>query len=166
MSEWIQKSKYGFSGSKRAHFLWFRVLQCNICKILAFLGQIIILYTILVNWGSIWAKFNFLSFWFFLLKYYPFSKSDASILKRLIFMAYFSFLGAWIQKLRNSPCLLLLAYFFGYKLFERLKFDIMNTKKSYVASLCLYFKRSTLNPTSSNITHFRKFKVSWPFQRY
>lgn len=79
------------------------------------------------------------------------------------FMAYFSFLGGWIQKLRNSPCLLLLAYLFGYKLFERLKFDIMHTKKWYVASLCLYFKKSTLNPTGSNITHFRKFKVSWPF---
>ena len=85
MRKWIQKSKYGFSGSKRAHFLWFRVLQCNICKMLAFLGQIIILCTILVNWGSIWAKFQFLSFGFFLLKYYPFSKSDASILKRPIF---------------------------------------------------------------------------------
>ena len=46
MSQWIQMSKYGFIGSKRAHFLWFRVLQCNICKILAFLGQIVILCTI------------------------------------------------------------------------------------------------------------------------
>jgi len=49
-------------------------------------------------------------------------------------MAYFSFLSAWIQKLRNSPCLLLLAYLFRYKLFERLKFDIMHTKKSCVAN--------------------------------
>ena len=69
-------------------------------------------------------------------------------------MSYFVFLSAWIQKLRNGPCLLLLAYLFRYKLFERLKLDIMHTKKSYMASLCLYFEKSTLNLTSSNITHF------------
>ena len=40
MSEWIQMSKYGFNGYKRAHFDWFRVLQCNICQIWAFLGKI------------------------------------------------------------------------------------------------------------------------------
>ena len=34
---------------------------------------------------------------------------------------------------------------------------MMHTKKSYMASLCHYFKKSTLNPTSSNITHFQKF---------
>jgi len=42
----------------------------------------------------------------------------------------------------------------------------MDTNKSYMASLCHYFEKSTLNPTSSNITHFQKFKASWPFWRY
>ena len=47
------KSKYGFNGSKKAHIIVFRVLQGNIYKIEAFLGQITILCTILGNWGSI-----------------------------------------------------------------------------------------------------------------
>ena len=39
---------------------------------------------------------------------------------------------------------------------------LRDTKKSYMAIPCLYFKKSTLNPTSSNIAHFQKFKMSWP----
>ena len=43
----------------------------------------------------------------------------------------------WIQMLRNSPYLVLLAYLFQYKLLERSKLDIINIKKSYISRLCL-----------------------------
>ena len=46
-------------------------------------------------------------------------------------------LSAWIQMLKKSPYLLLLAYLFRYKLLERSKLDIINIKKSYVSRLCL-----------------------------